>query len=145
MIRSPEYNSFERPSFERMWGNFEWAKEPLPELRKSTPEQIQNTERVNRFANELFQSHMKIEIVSRDEVKQYFDTHLDTIWRTGEISFNQEKKVQEKPKEIITQTPPEKLSKLEKQVNNPNTLWEKENLTTYAELSDLAYVDFCWG
>lgn len=39
-------------------------------------------------------------------------------------------------------TPSEKSQILEKQSKNPDAVGEKEKLTTYAELSDLAYVDF---
>lgn len=151
MVRSPEYNSFEYPSFERMWGNFEWAKEPLPELREATPEQIQKSKEHNTLANRLYQKNSATESLLRSHFEEGFNKNLDTIWRTGEMmidfSWDKEKspRIQSKeiPKELEVATSPEKPQmKIEKQSKNPDALGEKEKLITYAKLSDLAYVDF---
>ncbi|EKD44478.1 MAG: Lipase family protein [uncultured bacterium (gcode 4)] len=159
MAPSFESNSFEHPSFERMWGDFEWAKELLPEPREATPEQIQKSKEHNTLANRLYQQNSITEALLRSNFEEGFSKNLDVIWRTGDISFLTwdegkninisihskegvpEKKIDEriseplKPREIT-------LPQTEKQTKNPDTLGEKEKLTTYAELSDLAYVDF---
>lgn len=150
MASSPEFNSFEHPSFERMWAGFEWVKEPLPELREATPEEIQKSKEHNTLANRLYQQNSITEALLRSNFEEGFNKNLDTIWRTGEItdySWDKEKSPHIQPKEILKE--PEVITfsekpqmKIEKQLKSPDTPEEKEKLTTYAELSDLAYVDF---
>lgn len=132
-----------------MWGNFEWAKEPLPELREATPEQIQKNREYNTLANRLYQKNSAMEALIRSNFEEGFNRNLDMIWRTGDISLLQwEAMVQsntmkENPKLSKVSGTPEKIhARIEKQPKNLDTPEEKEKLTTYAELSDLAYVDF---
>lgn len=129
MPSSSESPLFERPSPEQMWGDFEWVREPLRELREATPEQVQGAWEQNTRADQLYQLHYVVETSSRSDFEERFDQYRDALWRTGDISLL----VWE---EEISQTP------IEKQTKNPDTPEEKEKLTTYAELSDLAYVDF---
>lgn len=150
MVRSPEYNSFEHPSFERMWGDFEWAKEPLLELREATPEQIQKNKEHNTLANRLYKQNSVTEARLRFGFEESFNKNLDTIWRTGEMidfSWDKEKSPRIQPKETpkdqeAVTSPEDPLMKAEKQSKNPDALGEKEKIIIYAKLSDLAYVDF---
>ena len=150
MASSLESNSFEHPSFERMWGDFEWAKEPLQKLREATPEQIQKSKEYNTLANRLYQQNSATEALLRSHFEEGFSKNLDIIWRTGEMidfSWDKEKSLHIQPKENpklpeVNRIPEKIHARIEKQPKNPDTPEEKEKLTTYAELSDLAYVDF---
>lgn len=152
MSLSQNYNSFEHPSFERMWGDFEWAKEPLPELREATPEQIKKSKEHNTLANHLYQQNSATEKLLRSIFEEGFNRNIDVIWRTGDISFLEEgnerytsiphnPEWREQPREM-PKSQEATIPRLEKQPKNPDKPEEKEKLTTYAELSDLAYVDF---
>lgn len=65
-------------------------KEPLPELKEATPEQIQKSKEHNTLANRLYQRNFTREASNRSKFKEEFDKNLDMIWRTGDVSFLEE-------------------------------------------------------
>ena len=89
------------------------------------------------------------EISFRSVFEGWFNRKLDTIWHTGDITLlvawdeaELGNIMKENSKLSKMKTTEKTHNRFEEQIKNSNTLENQKKLTTYAELSDLAYVDF---
>lgn len=102
------------------------------ESRKSaTQEQIGKAREYNMLASRMYRSNSQIEASLKKDFEQSFDASVGLIW------------IDESPKpsqtqEIQAQPPSHRIEKQTRTIDGPG---EKEKVATYAQLSDLAYVD----